>query len=80
LNRKIFALHPGAVTSISDGDRHKLIAPQLADLYGVPMSRCVVWDEAWSSTGGRYMGMDFSDYLHLYPLYRGDYPNLGRFL
>lgn len=39
-----YALCPGFVTSRTDGDRHYVGAVNLAELYGVPMSECVIFD------------------------------------
>lgn len=41
---KKYALCPGFVTSDTDGQRHYIGAGRLADLYGVPMAECVVFD------------------------------------
>ena len=37
-----YLLCPGPVWSLSDGDWHRVSARQLAVLYGVPMSACLV--------------------------------------
>lgn len=43
-------LCPGRLISKNDGDVHHVSAGQLAALYGVPFSRCVVWtaNSPWS--------------------------------
>ena len=38
-------LAPGQITSIADGDIHMLSAIDLARLYRVPLSRCVVYQK-----------------------------------
>jgi hypothetical protein len=60
-----FVLHPGFVISPNDGDQHKVSAPQLAQLYGVRMSECIVIDPDQPET---FMGRDsMPEYLHLFP-------------
>ncbi|MNK29192.1 hypothetical protein D3C87_475830 [compost metagenome] len=39
-----YVLHIGPVRSATDGDVHSIGAAQLAKLYGVPFSDCVVYD------------------------------------
>jgi hypothetical protein len=64
-----FVLHPGFVVSPNDGDEHRIGAPQLADLYGVPLSECIVFDPA--QPGPCYGRGDLSQYLHLFPSDQG---------
>jgi hypothetical protein len=58
-----YALHPGKIQSSSDGDTHFISASQLARLYRVRMSECVIWKE----------GMHTHDYIHLFPRTNGNY-------
>lgn len=37
-----YVLHPGYIRSRSDGDIHYIGAGQLANLYGVPLSECII--------------------------------------
>ena len=39
-----YVLHPGYITSRSDGDRHFIGGPRLAQLYGVSVRDCVFGD------------------------------------
>ena len=61
---KKYALHPGVITSKSDGEEHYISAGRLADLYQLRTNEYVVW-------GGddRY----WDDYIHLFPSYHGNY-------
>jgi len=67
---KKYAIHPGQVQSKSDGEIHFISAYQLMDLYGLARSECVIWDTRKPSS---YAGLDPDDYVHLYPIYDGDY-------
>ena len=62
-------LHPGYVTSKTDGERHYIGAGRLADLYGVNIIRCVILarDEDWRGFHDRK-----GDH-HLYPREDGNY-------
>jgi hypothetical protein len=64
-----FVLHPGYVTSPNDGDRHYIGARQLADLYGVRLSECVVIDPERPRISLGHG--DLSAYLHLFPSAEG---------
>jgi hypothetical protein len=57
-----YVLHPGFITSRTDGDRHYIGDAQLARLYGVPMSECI--------KHGVLPGFNGID---LHPQYDGDY-------
>jgi hypothetical protein len=68
---KKYLLCPSAVTSKTDGDRHKISASDLSRLYNVPMSECVVRPEygspahhGWNENHGL---------IELWPRYDGDY-------
>lgn len=39
-----YVLHPGYVTSLTDGQRHFIGGPRLAQLYGVDIRDCVFGD------------------------------------
>jgi hypothetical protein len=66
-----YALHPGWVTSKSDGDRHWISGAQLARLYQLHPDEYIIWDD---SRGHQ----DSTLYAHLYPSFHGNYgrPNL----
>lgn len=73
-----YALHPGMVTSKRDGDRHFIDAHQLARLYGVRPSECVV--VPWNVEQGRERQhqlllerIERMDLIHLHPRYDGNY-------
>lgn len=59
-----FALHPGPIISVNDGDEHWISAVQLADLYGVSLHECAVIDFRRPNAS---RGLDSSRLLHLYP-------------
>lgn len=62
-----YVLHPGYVTSKNDGDEHWISAGNLARLYRVKPTDCIVVD-------GRTRGhVSLPDDVHLYPRYDGDY-------
>lgn len=64
-----FVLHPGLIHSRNDGDLHKITAPQLAQLYGVRLSECIVVDPDRPET---VLGHgDLKRYLHLFVSYEG---------
>lgn len=60
-----YVLHPGTVRSKSDGDKHFVGAGQLANLYRVNMSDCVVYSKG--------MRLDVPGDIHLYPRHGGNY-------
>jgi hypothetical protein len=57
-----FVLHPGEITSPTDGDRHYIPAHELARLYEVDMRECVVVPDH-----GLLVGTRSAELLHLYP-------------
>ena len=66
MSRAKYALHPGFVTSETDGDRHWITGAQLARCYGIPLGECTIvhpGDEPVLARG----------VLHLGPRRRGDY-------
>jgi len=67
-------LHPGEVTSKSDGDRHFIGGAQLARLYGVlPTDEVVTYDHSNPTHNEEYEKRHELYVLHLYPRYHGDY-------
>ncbi len=60
-----YILHPGYVTSNTDGDRHFIGRQRLASMYGVDIRECVFGD----MIGYREQAGD----LHLHPRYDGNY-------
>lgn len=74
-----FCLHPGPVYSVNDGDDHFIGAHQLADLYGVKSTECVVitrdnggdLPRDYRGPESRWRGIDLSTLLHLYPSKQG---------
>jgi hypothetical protein len=66
---KKYALLPGPIRSITDGQRHFIGARQLAQLYGVKMSECIGVDRRHST-----WGLDRSvEYVLLGPRSDGNY-------
>lgn len=63
-----YVLHPGYVTSKSDGQEHFIGGPRLARLYGVDMRQCVFGDVS----GYREQKGD----VHLRPDYHGNYTTI----
>jgi len=61
---KRFALHPGEILSVNDGDRHYIGFRQLCNLYGVDSSECV-------DMSGPVQGTRTDNLLHLYVSYQG---------
>ena len=61
-------LYPGYIRSKNDGDTHFISARQLARLYNVDNSKCIVIDHdsfpRWEEKEGD---------IHLYPKYSGNY-------
>jgi hypothetical protein len=68
IGMKRFALHPGNVISVNDGDEHYISAHQLAALYGVRVQECVVVD---SKRPDAACGADLDVLLHLFPSRQG---------
>jgi len=67
---KQFAIHPGFVRSGKDNDEHFIGYYDLIKLYGVPESKCVLWDDNQPDT---FQNKIASEYHHLYPSWTGDY-------
>jgi hypothetical protein len=63
---KRYLLRPGPVRSRTDGQLHHVGARELARLYGVPMSECLV-------SRGDTRGLEFGRLIVLAPRYDGDY-------
>lgn len=68
--RRKFALHPGYVTSKSDGETHYISGSRLARLYELTPDEYIIWDTDNPHT---YMGYRSEDFFHLYPSYHGNY-------
>ena len=62
-----FAVHPGEVVSAHDGQRHYISAGELVRLYELRGDEYVVWREPNSR------GLNWGDFLHLYPSPSGRY-------
>ena len=63
-------LHPGYVVSRKDGDTHYINQYQLATLYGLDITKCIVMgDTPREQLGFRTQEGD----IHLYVRYDGDY-------
>lgn len=60
-----FALHPGYITSINDGQQHYVGIRSLANLYELRDNEYIIWTEN--------RGYKWEDYQHLYPDYYGRY-------
>ena len=61
-----YALHPGRVLSKTDNEWHYISAHELAQLYNLNHSQCIIWDDFPCSR-------NWDDYIHLFPRYHGDY-------
>lgn len=66
-----YVLCPDFVISKTDGDRHFISARQLAELYRVPMSECVIMPDM-SDPRNRHWHKP-QGAIELYPQYNGDY-------
>lgn len=64
--RRKYLLHPGWVTSQTDGGRNFISEAQLIRLYGVRREECV-------SSASRLFGVDTDTLIDLRPRYDGDY-------
>jgi hypothetical protein len=60
-----YALHPGWITSKTDGDQHYIGVGQLIELYELRHDEYIVWNDS--------SGYKHEDYIHLYPSYHGNY-------
>lgn len=60
-----YLLHPGQVRSRNDGDWHYISAGKIADLYGVKIEECRIYD---SRRAHEDCGL-----IQLYPRYDGEY-------
>ena len=58
-DKKEYAIHPGYIISINDGDRHYISFNRLIWLYKVDPKNCILWREG--------IGLKKDDYIHLYP-------------
>lgn len=67
-----FILHPDHVRSKNDGDLHYIGAAQLARLYGVKMSECLI-----AGTPEEVHRSPTTEVVHLYPREDGSYPASG---
>lgn len=67
--KRKYVLHPGHITSKSDGQSHYINAARLADLYGVSLRTCI------NADAPEYLAVQHSaaSFTHLYPRYDGDY-------
>ena len=62
---KKYILHPGMITSETDGDEHYINALQLSELYGVNIRDCYV-DRP---DCGDLLGVDRKNLIELFPQY-----------
>ena len=74
---KKYVLHPGPIRSKVDGDWHTITARQLAFLYGLRLEDCYVvphvqYTSIYSISIPPYPGR-YEDYIHLFPLFEGNY-------
>ena len=67
MTNKKYILHPGYVTSSTDGDEHYISASQLCALYNVSMKECI------DSSKVRSSRMLPKGLIKLYPRYGGNY-------
>lgn len=74
-----YALYPGPVISKMDGDEHYIGAAQLAQLYGVRLSQCIViHPEDFKKPWQRGLIARAAQLPALRPRYSGDYAGLTR--
>ena len=67
----IYVLHPGEISSKTDGDIHHITAPELARLYGIDYKKCrVIYDSDPEKNRGY---TNNPEHVHLWPTYSGDY-------
>lgn len=64
--KKKYSLHPGWITSKTDGQQHFIRADQLVRLYGVKREECFVWNEYGSN-------QEKAGTIALHPRYDGNY-------
>lgn len=60
-----YIVHPGVVTSRTDGQRHFVSFNQLVSLYGVDVENCIFASDKTHKIS--------ADDVHLWPKYNGDY-------
>lgn len=73
-------LHPGEITSKSDGDRHFIGGAQLANLYGVlPTDDVVTFDFRNPTHTEDYHRRHGMNFIHLYPKRDGDYHDIHEY-
>ena len=70
---KKYLLCVGHVTSKNDGELHFIDGPTLANLYGVPMAECLVWDHHKYPSHAMAEASQPRGYINLYPDYWGKY-------
>jgi len=70
---KKYMVHPGFVTS-KDGDRHWISARKLMELYGVPPSLCIIFDNRDTES---YSGLISRELTYLYPRNDGKYKKIN---
>lgn len=65
-----YALHPQIICSSIDGRVNYIGYMELIKLYNLDHNECVLWSiDRPESTNG----LNFNDYIHLYPRTDGDY-------
>jgi hypothetical protein len=69
-----YALYPGKVRSINDGDWHFISSIELARLYKVKMSECITVDLRSKAS---FMGLNIGHLKSLHPRSDGKYPLFG---
>ena len=66
--RPIYVLHPGEVTSKTDGGKHFIDFNRLVRLYGLSVKMCEIYS-------GHKLYTD--NHIHLFPLYEGNYEEVA---
>ncbi len=69
-NKKLCAVHPGMVRSMTDGDQHYITYSKLIHLYGLDPKDCILWDPDLPETTH---GRKWEDYEHFFPSDSGNY-------
>ena len=62
---KNYAVRPGFVKSLVDGQVRYIHFTELVTLYNVPMDQCVIWDGDWPET---FRNKQWDDFVHLFPM------------
>lgn len=68
-----YAIYPGTIKSVNDGEWHRITYDMLINLYGVDPAKCFRGDVSAS-----WRGRKEEDYYHLHPSRNGHYGNVPK--